>query len=142
MNSNASKLFNALLALNGALLFGATAFAQTNIAADKWQSVVTGHPLDLMILEPTTQASDKLLPVVVYLKNLAAPRVGMESDEPIIRDLRNAGNLVVMLDYAHQTNARVRDKIRYLEDLALCEFGACLQHIPKFITAELLFSRL
>ena len=93
--------------LNGVLLCIAPASAQTNAATNKWQSVVTGCLLYLAILEPTTPASDKPLPVVVYLKNLAAPRVGMESDEPLIRDLRNAGNLVVTLDYTHQTNARV-----------------------------------
>ena len=90
-----------------ALLIATSALAQTNTATNKWQSVVTGSQLELTILEPTTQASEKPLPVVVYLKNLAAPRVGTDGDEPIIRDLRDAGNLVVMLDYAHQTNARV-----------------------------------
>ncbi len=93
-----------LLALNG---FVATVSAQTNTPTDKWQSVVTGRALDLTILEPTTQGINKPLPVVVYLKNLAAPRVGTETDEPIIRDLRNVGNLVAILDYAHATNARV-----------------------------------
>ncbi len=104
MNLNASKLFAVLAVLNSALLF---ASAQTNAATDKWQSVVSGRALDLTILEPTIQSSSKPLPVVVYLKNLAAPRIGMESDEPIIRDMREAGNLVVTLDYAHQTNAHV-----------------------------------
>ena len=88
-----------------ALLFITAASAQTNTANDKWQSVVTGSQLELTILEPTAKNGDAPLPVVVYLKNLAAPRTGMEGDEPIIRDLRNAGNLVVTLDYAHQTNA-------------------------------------
>lgn len=100
MNSYTVRFF-------AALLFVAPALAQTNIAADKWQSVVTGRSLNLTILEPANQSSNQPLPVVVYLKNLAATRVGLEGDEPIIRDLRNAGNLVVTLDYAHQTNARV-----------------------------------
>ena len=104
MKLNTSKFFATLLALN---IFVATGSAQTNIVTDKWQSVVTGQALELTILEPTVESSAKPLPVVVYLKNLAAPRVGMESDAPIIRDLRAAGNLVVTLDYAHATNARV-----------------------------------
>ncbi|HTL73107.1 MAG TPA: hypothetical protein VL863_07360 [bacterium] len=76
-------------------------------ATEQWQSVVTGRSLDLTILEPATQSSNQPLPVIVYLKNLAATRIGTESDEPIIRDLRADGNLVVTLDYAHATNARV-----------------------------------
>ena len=99
--------FLSLAVLYCTLFFATPAFAQTNVATDKWQSLVAGRSLDLTILEPTAQTGNKPLPVVVYLKNLAAPRVGMESDEPILRDLRNAGNLVVTLDYAHATNAHV-----------------------------------
>lgn len=86
---------------------GAPAIAQTNAATDRWQSMATGRSLDLKIFEPTKQSTNQPLPVVVYLKNLAATRVGREADEPIIRDLRDAGNLVITLDYAHLTNARV-----------------------------------
>ena len=79
-----------------------------NAATDKWQSVVTGRELELTVLEPTTATarSNSALPVIVYLKNLAAPRVGTESDEVILRDFRAAGNLVAVLDFANATNAR------------------------------------
>lgn len=85
----------------------AIALAQTNTATDKWQSVVTGRPLDLTILEPTAKSGDASLPVVVYLKNLAAPRAGTEGDESILNDFRAAGDLVAILDFARATNARV-----------------------------------
>jgi len=47
------------------------------------------------------------MPVVLYLKNLAATRVGTESDESILADFRAQNYLVVTLDYAHQSEARV-----------------------------------
>lgn len=72
-----------------------------------WTSPATGLSLPLTILAPTSPASPgALLPVVFYLENLAAPRVGTDSDEAIIRDLRAAGHLVVVLDYAHHPRAR------------------------------------
>ncbi len=44
MNLSAPRFFATLPALNGTLLF---TFAQANTTADKWQSIVSGHPLDL-----------------------------------------------------------------------------------------------
>jgi acetyl esterase/lipase len=77
--------------------------------AATWLSPATGRSLELVLLEPTADRADarQPVPVVFYLENLAAPRVGTESDDNIIRDLRAAGHLVVLLDYAHDPRARV-----------------------------------
>jgi hypothetical protein len=53
------------------------------------------------------QPGDRPLPVVIYLKNLAAPRTGTENDESILRDFHTDGYLVVTLDFAHGARARV-----------------------------------
>lgn len=78
----------------------------TGATVEKWPSVVTGRELDLTINEPPTHQGTNELAVIVYLQNLAAPRVGTESDDAILKDFRAANNLVVTLDYAHATNAR------------------------------------
>lgn len=43
--------------------------------------------------------------MVFYLTNLAASRVGTEADESIVSDLREAGHLVAVLDYAAHPNS-------------------------------------
>ena len=67
-----------------------------------WTSAVTGQALALMVHEPTP-ATDKTapraLPTVLYLLNLAAPRVGTESDDIIVRDLLAQGCRVVTVDF-------------------------------------------
>ena len=73
-------------------------------AVEPWQSLVAGNSLELNVLTPAS--TNTRLPVIVYLKNLAAPRVGTESDEAILNDFRAANYLVATLDYAHATNAR------------------------------------
>ena len=71
-------------------------------AGESWASPATGQSLALELLEPETPpAGGAGVPVVFYLKNLAAPRVGTEPDEPILRDLRAAGHLVAVIDYAN-----------------------------------------
>jgi hypothetical protein len=73
-----------------------------------WSSSATGQDLTLVLLEPTAPAvPPQPQPVVFYLKNLAAPRIGREDDDSIIRDLRAAGHLVAVLDYVHHPRARV-----------------------------------
>jgi len=76
--------------------------------AATWTSPATGRNIELVLLEPTPAPVDtrQPLPVVFYLENLAAPRVGTDSDETILRDLRAAGHLVVVLDFAHDPQAR------------------------------------
>ena len=75
-------------------------------AGESWESPATGKNLSLELLEPDAPASESAgAPVVFYLKNLAAPRVGTEPDESILRDLRAAGHLVAVLDYAGDPRA-------------------------------------
>jgi hypothetical protein len=96
----------------------------------EWQSIVTGKSLRLTILEPEDFRSDKPLPMIIYLENLAAPRVGTDSDRAIIHDFRDQGYLVVILDYARNPRARVpflnRDLYQLREDLLLGRF------LPQF----------
>jgi hypothetical protein len=106
------------------LMFKATgACAQS---AGQWQSVVTGKSLDYTALEPAVTTNHQPLPAVIYLKNLAAPRVGTESDEAILHDFHTNGCLVVTLDFAHQPRARVpfinRDLGKLRDDLRAQKF--------------------
>jgi hypothetical protein len=73
----------------------------------QWQGVVSSEPLGLAVLTPSRTPANAPLPTVLYLLNLACPRVGTESDETIITDLQAAGYLVVTIDYAGRTNARM-----------------------------------
>lgn len=82
------------------------AFA-TPMRAESWPSLVTERSLQLKLIEPTTARDNSPLPVAFYLKNLAAPRIGTEPDEVLIAELRAAGHLVVVLDYAGHPQARV-----------------------------------
>jgi hypothetical protein len=87
------------------LLFGLFACALAATADDgKWPNVA-GQELPLTLLTPTTAQTNSPLPVIVYLKNLAAPRIGTESDDAILRDFQATGNLVAVLNFNHATNA-------------------------------------
>jgi hypothetical protein len=87
----------------------------------RWESVIAGKALSLTILKPEDFSSNKLLPMIIYLENLAAPRIGTDSDQAIIHDFRAQGYLVVVLDYARNPRARVpflnRDLYQLREDL-------------------------
>ncbi len=111
------------------LLLTFVTFALTaGAAVEKWPSASTNRELELTILEPTNSTNNVALPVIVYLKNLAAPRVGTESDETILQDFRAAGNLVAVLNFAHATNARApyinRDLGKLRDDLRAKKFLA------------------
>jgi hypothetical protein len=120
------KIFS-LLALAGALLASSVA-----AVAESWSSPVTGKTLDLKILNPVS--SNASLPVIIYLENLAAPRVGTESDDAILKDFTAAGYLVAILDYQHDPHAcvpfinrdlgRLRDDLRDKKLLAQYQFDA------------------
>jgi len=97
-------------------LGGLLAAAPFPAKAATWPSPATGRDLRLELLEPMNAAPGPV-PVVFYLGNLAAPRLGTESDETIIRDLRAAGHLVAVLDYAHDPRARLPDLARDLAAL-------------------------
>jgi len=89
---------------------------------ESWPSLVTSNSLKITILEPATASTNAMLPVIIYLKNLAAPRAGTESDDAIIKDFRAAGYLVAILDYSKNPHAcapfinrdlgKLRDDIR------------------------------
>lgn len=80
---------------------------QTRAAGLEWQSPVTGKKLDVTLIQPEKMPEKGPVPLVIYLKNLAAARVGTESDKSILADLRAAGNLVAVVDYKHEAKARV-----------------------------------
>jgi hypothetical protein len=96
--------------------------AQTN---GQWSSVISAQPLNYTVAEPVPPAG-KLLPVIIYLKNLAAPRIGTEGDETILRDFHTNGYLVVTLDFAHHDKSRVpflnRDLGKLRDDLRAKKF--------------------
>ncbi|MCA9240299.1 MAG: hypothetical protein KDA37_08875 [Planctomycetales bacterium] len=111
-----SRLF--VLYLLGFLLAATLSAAEPETLS--WQSPATGGSVALTVLNPTgEQSGDR--PLVVYLQNLAAPRVGTESDASIVRGFRTAGDLVVLADYAHHPRARVphlnADLAKLREDL-------------------------
>lgn len=85
--------------------WAAETVAQTP-ATNRWHSAATGQDLPLTIQSPKVSATNHL-PVVIYLQNLASPRVGTDSDEAIIRDFLQDGFLVITLDYAKDAKARV-----------------------------------
>jgi hypothetical protein len=72
-----------------------------------WSSLATGQPVKMSVLTPTNFSSNQPMPLIVYLENLAAPRVGTDSDEAIIRDFLKDGCAVLKLDYAHNPAARL-----------------------------------
>lgn len=101
---------------------GMTARAEeTNRPPNSWQSAATGSSLSMTVLEPASMRGDAPLPLIIYLKNLAGPRIGSEADETIIADMRAAGHLVAVLDYARHPKSRVpfinRDLGRLRDDL-------------------------
>lgn len=117
-----NRFYPALMATVG-LMFNATGVGAQS--SGQWQSVAAGQLLNYTVIEPD-QPSGKPLPVIIYLKNLAAPRVGTESDEAILHDFHTNGCLVVTLDFAHQPKARVpfinRDLGKLRDDLRAKSF--------------------
>jgi hypothetical protein len=100
---------------------------QTDSAPGQWRNTDTRTTVNVTMLEPTANCiSNAPLPAVIYLQNLAAPRIGTESDNAIIRDLRASGHRVVTLDFAHHTNARIpfinRDLGKLRDDIRAKKF--------------------
>src|SRR4051812_10440912 len=91
--------------------FAFTYFALSLIRAvaqeQTWSSLATGQSLKMAVLKPDGFNSNQPTPLIVYVENLAAPRIGTDSDEAIIHDFLKNGNLVITLDYAHHAEARV-----------------------------------
>jgi hypothetical protein len=63
-----------------------------------WQSAATGVAVSGELKVPQKTAA--VIPTVIYLKNLAAPRIGREGDDSIIADMLKEGEQVLVLDYA------------------------------------------
>ena len=74
--------------------------------AATWHSVVCGADLRVTLHESTAPQPQSPPPLVIYLENLPAPRLGTESDAAILARLRSNGYLVAELDYGHASNAR------------------------------------
>lgn len=105
MRTNPSTVWYAITALALTLICAGaqTAAAQTN----QWPSAVINQTIKMMLLKPGVTRTNQPLAMIFYLENLAAPRVGTDSDESIIHDFLKDGYLVVTLDYAHHPSARV-----------------------------------
>lgn len=74
--------------------------------AGQWQSVERGRTCEFTVQPPAVQTTNRLA-TVIYLKGLAAARVGTESDASILADFHAVGYLVVTLEFAGHPNARV-----------------------------------
>jgi hypothetical protein len=72
-----------------------------------WPSAVAKQALGMTVLMPAGFSTNQPTPLIIYLENLAAPRVGTDSDQDIIKDFLNHGYVVATLDYARQPEARV-----------------------------------
>ena len=72
-----------------------------------WTSAVTKKPLNITLREPKTLKRNVPATLIVYLDNLATPRVGTESNEVIVNDFLSAGYLVATVNFAHHPQARV-----------------------------------
>src|SRR5947207_3435727 len=68
-----------------------------------WQSATTGAMIECELRSPPSTAAGSA--TVVYLKNLAVPRLGRESDDAIIGDLLRDNVQVLVLDYARNPKA-------------------------------------
>ncbi len=91
-----------------ALIFFLTlAATRTHAQESTWPSAATKHPVKMAVLKPKDFNASHPSPLIVYLENLAAPRVGTDTDDAILRDFLNDGYVVITLDYAHESEARL-----------------------------------
>ena len=109
-------LFHSLFALMIAVM---------SAVAGQWQTVEPGRTCEFTV-QPIAVHTTNPVPTIVYLKRLAVARGGTESDESILADFRAAGYLVVILDFASHTNARVpflnRDLGKLRDDIRAKKF--------------------
>lgn len=86
--------------------------AQLALAAEPparptWTSVVTGEDLPVTLLEPSVPPPlPGKPPLIVYLRGLAAPRIGTEADASILSDFQAQGFVVAILDYRGDPRGR------------------------------------
>src|SRR5690349_19051837 len=90
-----------------ALILPALLIQSTVAQESTWSSIATTQQLKMAVLKPEGFDSKKPVPLIIYLENLPAKRVGTESDDTIIQDFLKDGYLVVTLDYNHHPDARV-----------------------------------
>lgn len=90
------------------LLGSAGAWPNRACAASVWRSVALEADVGVELREPLVarKPEPSPLPLVIYLKGLAAPRIGTESDEAIVADFCAQGFLVATLDYRGDARAR------------------------------------
>jgi hypothetical protein len=117
------------MAIKSKIIFYAIAllmFTADGVRAEEWNGVTSAQPLKFTVLPPENFKTNQPSPVIIYLKNLAAPRTGTEGDESIVHYFLDAGYLVVTLDYAHHTNACVpfinRDLGKLRDDIRAKKF--------------------
>lgn len=115
----------------GWLLLGTLPWAA--VAADSsraWPPATDSPPLTVTVHATPASTPTNGFPTVIYLKNLAASRVGTETDDSILRDFAAEKYLVVTLDFASCTNARVpflnRDLGKLRDDIRARKF------LPEF----------
>lgn len=95
-------------------------------ASTQWLSATGESPVAVSVIAAPTNVPASGLPVVIYLQHLAMPRTGTERDESILLDFVAADYLVVTLDFAGRTNARMpflnRDLGQLRDDLRAKKF--------------------
>ncbi len=65
--------------------------------AMSWESPLLGKSISCAVRLPDSKAEKN--PVVVYMKNLPAPRLGELDDETLIRGFLDQGMMVIDVDY-------------------------------------------
>lgn len=107
--------------LRASLLFLLLTLPSLGASTATWTSRTTGSALELRYVAASASAANKPAPTVVYLANLAAPRVGTEADESILASFSAAGCAVVVLDYAHHPGSTspglTRDFVQLRRDI-------------------------
>ncbi len=93
-----------LLLANGALCL---TIQGASVDQFSWYSQCAHATVPAKLLEPPFTSPTNTLPLVIYLENLAAPRVGTESDEEILNGFLTNRMRVLILDYQHASQARV-----------------------------------
>jgi acetyl esterase/lipase len=120
-----------VFSLLSVLVGGTHAAESSEPAAFPWKGVIAAGDRPLTVLPPTAPDAHKPWPVVFYLENLSAPRIGTDSNDAIVADLRAAGHLVVIVDYQNDPRARVpflnRDLAKLRDDFRA---GALLKDLP------------
>ena len=76
-------------------------------AGAAWDSAATGGSVAARVLVPPAGRADAAAPraTVIYLTNLAIPRLGQEADDAILADLLAGDHQVIVLDYARHPKA-------------------------------------